>query len=47
MDPPILGFSWFEAAPGAILGAESPAIIVPKMLNLLEEGYDMANSVPR
>jgi len=46
--PPLLGFSWIEAAIlGAILGAVSPAIIVPKMLHLMEEGYGKANSVPQ
>lgn len=46
--PPLLGISYIEAAVlGAILGAVSPAIIVPKMLHLMEAGYGIANSVPQ
>lgn len=46
--PPLLGISYVEAAIlGAILGAVSPAIIVPKMLHLMESGYGKANSVPQ
>ncbi|NLO35883.1 MAG: sodium:proton antiporter [Clostridiaceae bacterium] len=46
--PPLLGISLVEAAIlGAILGAVSPAIIVPKMLHLMEAGYGKTNSVPQ
>jgi NhaP-type Na+/H+ or K+/H+ antiporter len=46
--PPLLGISYVEAAIlGAILGAVSPAIIVPKMLHLMEAGYGKTNSVPQ
>jgi solute carrier family 9B (sodium/hydrogen exchanger), member 1/2 len=46
--PPLLGISYLEAAIlGAILGAVSPAIIVPKMLHLMEAGYGRKNSVPQ
>ncbi|MBN1624745.1 MAG: cation:proton antiporter [Clostridia bacterium] len=46
--PPLLGVSYLEAAIlGAILGAVSPAIIVPKMLHLMEAGYGRKNSVPQ
>ncbi len=38
--PKLLGVSILEAAVmGAVVGAVSPAIIVPKMLKLMEEGY--------
>ncbi len=38
--PKLLGISILEAAVmGAVVGAVSPAIIVPKMLKLMEEGY--------
>lgn len=46
--PLLLGISCLEAAVlGAILGAVSPAIIVPKMLHLMEAGYGKKNSVPQ
>ncbi|MDR1538157.1 MAG: cation:proton antiporter [Clostridiales bacterium] len=32
---------------GAVLGAVSPAVIVPKMLALIEKGYGKARSVPQ
>ena len=38
--PRLLGVTRLEAALiGAVLGAVSPAVIVPRMLRLLEEGY--------
>lgn len=32
---------------GAVLGAVSPAVIVPKMLKLMENGYGRAKSIPQ
>ncbi|MDB2748661.1 potassium transporter [Clostridioides difficile] len=44
----LLGVSILEAAVmGAVVGAVSPAIIVPKMLKLMEEGYGTEKSIPQ
>ncbi|HBF5457436.1 TPA: cation:proton antiporter [Clostridioides difficile] len=44
--PKLLGVSILEAAVmGAVVGAVSPAIIVPKMLKLMEEGYGTEKSI--
>lgn len=32
---------------GAVLGAVSPAVIVPKMINLIENGYGRAKAIPQ
>jgi NhaP-type Na+/H+ or K+/H+ antiporter len=46
--PPLLGISVVEAAiMGAMLAAVSPAIIVPKMLSLMEKGYGTHKSIPQ
>lgn len=46
--PLLLGISYLEAAiMGSILGAVSPAIIVPKMLHLMEKGYGRSKSIPQ
>lgn len=46
--PPLLGVSVVEAAiMGAMLAAVSPAIIVPKMLMLMEKGYGTQKSIPQ
>lgn len=46
--PKLLGVSILEAAVmGAVVGAVSPAIIVPKMLKLMEEGYGAEKSIPQ
>ena len=46
--PPLLHVSIEEAAiAGAMLAAVSPAIIVPKMLTLMEKGYGMNKSIPQ
>ena len=46
--PRLLGITLIEAAVlGAVLGAVSPAIVVPKMLHLMESGYGRKNSVPQ
>ena len=38
--PRLLGISLLDAAiMGAVVGAVSPAVIVPKMIRLMEEGY--------
>ena len=38
--PLLLGISYLEAAIlGTILGAVSPAVVVPKMIHLIESGY--------
>ena len=46
--PSLLGVTLLEAALiGAVMGAVSPAIIVPKMLKLMEEGYGVTKSIPQ
>jgi NhaP-type Na+/H+ or K+/H+ antiporter len=46
--PMIFGISRLDAAiMGAVLGAVSPAVIVPKMLSIMETGYGKAKSVPQ
>ena len=46
--PPLLGISLLDAAiMGAVLGAVSPAVIVPKMLKLMETGYGVKKSIPQ
>ncbi len=46
--PKLFGISYIEAAIlGAILGAVSPAIIVPKMLHLMETGYGQNHKIPQ
>ena len=46
--PGLLGISVVDAAiMGAMLAAVSPAIIVPKMLKLMEKGYGTAKAVPQ
>ena len=46
--PRLLHISTIDAAVlGAILGAISPAIIVPKMLHLMEAGYGQINKIPQ
>ena len=48
LSPKLLGVSILEAAVmGAVVGAVSPAIIVPKMLKLMEEGYGIEKSIPQ
>lgn len=48
LGPWLLGISIAEAAViGAMLAAVSPAVIVPKMIALAEEGYGKRNSVPQ
>ncbi len=46
--PKLLGVSLIDAAIiGAVVGAVSPAVIVPKMLNLMESGYGTNKSIPQ
>lgn len=46
--PCILGVTRIEAAVmGAVLGAVSPAVVVPRMVQLIEEGYGTKKSIPQ
>ena len=46
--PKLLGISVLESAVmGAVVGAVSPAVIVPKMLKLMEDGYGTGQSIPQ
>jgi len=46
--PILLGVSLLDAAiMGAVVGAVSPAVVVPKMLNLMENGYGTNKSIPQ
>ncbi len=46
--PRLLGVSYLEAAiMGAVLAAVSPAVVVPRMVKLTEEGYGMDKAIPQ
>lgn len=46
--PSILGVTRMEAAVmGAVLGAVSPAVVVPRMVQLMEHGYGTGKSIPQ
>lgn len=46
--PRLLGISALEAAiMGAVVAAVSPAVIVPKMIKLMDEGYGTNHSIPQ
>lgn len=46
--PRLLNVSILDAAiMGAVVGAVSPAVVVPKMLNLMENGYGTNKSIPQ
>lgn len=46
--PGLLGISVLDAAiMGAVVGAVSPAVIVPKMLKLMDEGYGIKRGIPQ
>ena len=46
--PRLLGVSLLDAAiMGTVVGAVSPAVIVPKMLSLMEEGYGVKQRIPQ
>ena len=46
--PGLLGFSLLEAAIlGSVLAAVSPAVVVPRMVKLMEEGYGTEKGIPQ
>ncbi|MCI8639243.1 MAG: sodium:proton antiporter [Coprococcus sp.] len=46
--PALLGVSILEAAIiGSVIAAVSPAVIVPRMIRLIEEGYGREHSIPQ
>lgn len=46
--PRILGLTPVEAAVmGAVMGAVSPAVVVPRMVQLMESGYGTARGIPQ
>ena len=46
--PRLLGVSLLDAAiMGAVVGAVSPAVIVPRMLRLMSEGYGIEKGIPQ
>ena len=46
--PAILGITRIEAAVmGAVLGAVSPAVVIPRMVQLMEEKYGTEKSIPQ
>lgn len=46
--PPVLGIDRIEAAiMGAVLGAVSPAVVVPRMVQLMDERYGTGKSIPQ
>jgi NhaP-type Na+/H+ or K+/H+ antiporter len=48
LGPVLLDLSLLESAiMGAVMGAVSPAVVVPKMVHLMEEGYGTDKSIPQ
>ena len=46
--PRLIGMSLLEAAVmGAVLAAVSPAVVVPRMVKLMEEGYGVKEGIPQ
>ena len=46
--PAVLGITRIEAAVmGAVLGAVSPAVVIPRMVQLMEEKYGTEKSIPQ
>ena len=46
--PKLMGLSIFEAAVmGAVLAAVSPAVVVPRMVKLMDEGYGVKEGIPQ
>ena len=46
--PRLMGMSLLEAAVmGAVLAAVSPAVVVPRMVKLMEEGYGVKEGIPQ
>lgn len=48
LGPKLLGLSLMEAAVmGAVLAAVSPAVVVPRMVKLMDEGYGVKEGIPQ
>ena len=48
LGPKLLGLSLLEAAiMGAVLAAVSPAVVVPRMVKLMDEGYGIKKGIPQ
>ncbi len=48
LGPKLLGLSILEAAVmGAVLAAVSPAVVVPRMVKMMEEGYGVSKGIPQ
>ena len=46
--PKLMGLSVLESAVmGAVLAAVSPAVVVPRMVNLMDEGYGVKEGIPQ
>ncbi len=46
--PKVLGITYIEAAlMGSVLAAVSPAVVVPKMVKLMDEGYGTKEGIPQ
>lgn len=46
--PKLLGVTTLDAAIiGSVIAAVSPAVVVPRMIRLMEEGYGQANHIPQ
>ena len=46
--PKLMGLSILEAAVmGAVLAAVSPAVVVPRMVKLMDEGYGVKEGIPQ
>ena len=46
--PKLLGITLLESEIlGAVIAAVSPAVVVPKMIKLIEDGYGKKNSIPQ
>ena len=46
--PKLLGLSTLDAAVlGAVIGAVSPAVVVPRMIRLIDEGYGVREGIPQ
>ena len=46
--PVFLGFTYLEAAIlGSVLAAVSPAVVVPRMVKLMDEGYGVKEGIPQ
>lgn len=46
--PKVLGITYLEAAiMGSVIAAVSPAVIVPRMIKIMEEGYGTEKSIPQ